>query len=770
MSSVASHERTCRICLSRLTCPTNTPCGHTFCYECITTHLATRNVCPICTSYVNIESLQPESTSHRDPLPPTYTTIHNPNSSPEAHHAPAGTLPEHDVISPSIGRSHNDTRTPDITAALSSRRTAPPPLLRPPELPRSSPSSLAARRIRAEAIAQVVVNPPPHLLPTERIHPSILTRTSHDLPHQPHPAPSVNPSPSAAVSTSGSGSACVDERDHDIGPGAVMAMSSGAASSSVGVPVPSAIAQSLTAKVTSADALLAAMDGFTVEQLTGVIAHLKQQLQKKERSDRHVGNHLLLHFLRHAHRQKERLLRRIRTQLEILSQDIRAIEAQCTSPRLAGIQSTNPHIVPHDVSLDSNVVDDPSLSRKRQRINENFDVLEDHYFNTVGRQSGETHKRALNSFADDVFKLTQFSRLRDRATLMHVARVPDASVGDVFKASNIVSSMEFDRESEFLATAGVTRRIKIFEFSNITRNLSDVHYPIREIPTQAKLSWVCWNPYIRHHLLSSDYEGSVKIWDVNLSTALSEYEEHELRAWSVDYCPTKPAYFASGSDDGTVKIWTSNQRNSVMTIDNKRANVCSVKFHPTAPEYLAFGSVDCGVHYYDLRNTRQPLQTFASHNRAVSYVKFMSNTELVSASVDSTVKLWDLKTMSLSRTFTGHTNDKNFVGLSVTSDYIACGSEENMVYCYYKAVPPPLTVYQFSRVDPLTGEESPDDDELQFVSSVCWCPNDPSTLVAANSLGAMKVLKLDSEDESVDEDSEHQKDERRLQDDEDDVP
>ena len=36
------------------------------------------------------------------------------------------------------------------------------------------------------------------------------------------------------------------------------------------------------------------------------------------------------------------------------------------------------------------------------------------------------------------------------------------------------------------------------------------------------------------------------------------------------------------------------------------------------------------------------------------------------------------------RTLSGHTNEKNFVGLSVGPDYIACGSETNEVYVYYK--------------------------------------------------------------------------------------
>ena len=52
----------------------------------------------------------------------------------------------------------------------------------------------------------------------------------------------------------------------------------------------------------------------------------------------------------------------------------------------------------------------------------------------------------------------------------------------------------------------------------------------------------------------------------------------------------------------------------------------------------------------------------------------MSNDELVSASVDSTVKMWDMNRNedNLIKTLSGHTKDKNFVGLSATPDYITC--------------------------------------------------------------------------------------------------
>lgn len=69
----------------------------------------------------------------------------------------------------------------------------------------------------------------------------------------------------------------------------------------------------------------------------------------------------------------------------------------------------------------------------------------------------------------------------------------------------------------------------------------------------------------------------------------------------------------------------------------------------------------------------------AGHRKAVSYVRYLNGSQLVSASTDSTLRLWDTKACTATRTFSGHSNEKNFVGLSVDNDFIACGSETNEV-------------------------------------------------------------------------------------------
>jgi hypothetical protein len=49
-----------------------------------------------------------------------------------------------------------------------------------------------------------------------------------------------------------------------------------------------------------------------------------------------------------------------------------------------------------------------------------------------------------------------------------------------------------------------------------------------------------------------------------------------------------------------------------------------------------------------------------------------------------------LKLFSPSRSFVGHINEKNFVGLATDGDYITCGSENNSLYVYYRGLSKPL--------------------------------------------------------------------------------
>lgn len=383
-----------------------------------------------------------------------------------------------------------------------------------------------------------------------------------------------------------------------------------------------------------------------------------------------------------------------------------------------------------------------SVARKK-RVHAQFNDLQECYLQKRRQLANKPHNQqekdkniipregynaGLADFQSVLSTFTQYSRLRVIAELRN---------GDLFHSANIVSSIEFDRDDELFATAGVSRCIKVFDFSTVVNEPANMHYPVVEMSTRSKLSCLSWNNFDKNYIASSDYEGIVTVWDVNTRQSVMEYEEHEKRAWSVDFSRTEPSMLVSGSDDYKVKVWCTKHEASVLNIDMK-ANICCVKYNPGSSNYIAVGSADHQIHYYDLRNISHPVHVFSGHRKAVSYVKFLSNNELASASTDSTLRLWDVKENLPVRTFRGHTNEKNFVGLTVNSEYIACGSETNEVFVYHKEISRPVTRHRFGSPDL---DDADDDMASYFISAVCWKSDSP-TMLTANSQGTIKVLVL----------------------------
>ncbi|KAL4448071.1 hypothetical protein ABPG75_005290 [Micractinium tetrahymenae] len=367
----------------------------------------------------------------------------------------------------------------------------------------------------------------------------------------------------------------------------------------------------------------------------------------------------------------------------------------------------------------------------------------------------------LESFARDLNELAAFTRLGLKATLRS---------GDLASPVEMACCAAFDRDDEFFATVGVSRRVKIFDFKACLEEGSEgmMHYPALQITTRSKLSSVSWNSYVKSQLITSDYSGLIQLWDASTAGEAAQFDEHARRVWSVDFSAADPMKFLSGSDDGSVRLWSVSDPSSVARIAAP-ANVCSVQFSPSDCHTIAFGCANYRVYLYDLRTTAHPLAVISGPQRAVSYVKFLGGSHLVSASTDSTLRLWDLREVLTSAggaapcvstasggstlsggaaagggrvrpacTYTGHRNQRNFVGLSVSPDgHILCGSEDNSVYAYYRTLPFSIARYRFGAADGPSAEG-----HQPFVSAVCWA-NRSRHCLAANSQGLLQVLKLE---------------------------
>ena len=76
-----------------------------------------------------------------------------------------------------------------------------------------------------------------------------------------------------------------------------------------------------------------------------------------------------------------------------------------------------------------------------------------------------------------------------------------------------VCCIDFDAEDRHFATVSVSRTLKVFDFENALRSPASASaaYPAWQATTRSKLSGVAWNPYMRTHLATCDYDGLVQV-------------------------------------------------------------------------------------------------------------------------------------------------------------------------------------------------------------------------------------------------------------------
>ncbi|XP_062515549.1 E3 ubiquitin-protein ligase COP1-like [Corticium candelabrum] len=371
------------------------------------------------------------------------------------------------------------------------------------------------------------------------------------------------------------------------------------------------------------------------------------------------------------------------------------------------------------------------IASQKKELHIHFGGLETAYCKTRIGDFTDSTRDGLESFSKTLMNSTRFNDFRTLASLTY---------GEVPSGSSIVSSIEFSKESDYFAIAGVTKKIKVFDYNIVIDDPVDIHYPVKEMVCNSKISCISWNMYHKEKLASSDYDGMVTVWDAFSGEKAIVFQEHEKRCWSVDFNMMDAKLLASGSDDGKVKVWSTEREHSVACIEAK-ANVCCVQFNPRSRFHLAFGSADHCIHYYDLRNTKEQLCVLKGHKKAVSYVKFMDQDVCVSASTDSQLKLWNVADCQCLRTFCGHINEKNFVGLAKNGDFVACGSENNSLCIYYKGLSELLLSHRFGSVRTLLEKAKKDEETNDFVSAVSWKP-DSNVIIAANSQGVIKLLEM----------------------------
>lgn len=180
---------------------------------------------------------------------------------------------------------------------------------------------------------------------------------------------------------------------------------------------------------------------------------------------------------------------------------------------------------------------------------------------------------------------------------------------------------------------------------------------VKYLPGSHTDSVLClsWNASYRQALASGSADHTVKVWDVTNQTCSYTFSHHTDKVQAVTWHPEEAWLLTSGGFDKTVQLvdCRSAATTCACTLTSDIEQLVWDPFH----NYCLYGALEDGqVLCIDVRkcssnssnnasNNNAVLFSFQAHNKTTSSLSFSSSVPgmLATASLDKTVKVWDLK-------------------------------------------------------------------------------------------------------------------------------
>ncbi|KRY66567.1 Coatomer subunit beta' [Trichinella pseudospiralis] len=182
-------------------------------------------------------------------------------------------------------------------------------------------------------------------------------------------------------------------------------------------------------------------------------------------------------------------------------------------------------------------------------------------------------------------------------------------------------------------------------------------------------------------MLCSLYNGNVHAWNYETQTLLKSFEVCDLPVRSAKFVPRK-SWVLTGSDDMQVRVFNYNTLDRVHQFEAHSDYLRSIAVHATQPLVLT-SSDDMTIKLWDWESNWQLKQTFEGHTHYVMQVLFnpKDNNTFASASLDRTVKIWQLGSSHPNFTLEGHEKGVNCIDYYHGGDrpYLISGADDRLV-------------------------------------------------------------------------------------------
>lgn len=182
-------------------------------------------------------------------------------------------------------------------------------------------------------------------------------------------------------------------------------------------------------------------------------------------------------------------------------------------------------------------------------------------------------------------------------------------------------------------------------------------------------------------MLASLYNGNIHIWNFESQQLIKSFEVCDLPVRAAKFVARKN-WVISGSDDMHVRVFNYNTLERVHQFEAHSDYLRSIAVHPTQP-YILTSSDDMLIKLWDWEKKWMCTQVFEGHSHYVMQIVInpKDNNQFASASLDRTIKVWQLGSQTPNFTLEGHEKGANCVDYYCGGDkpYLISGADDNLV-------------------------------------------------------------------------------------------
>ncbi|XP_016430570.1 F-box/WD repeat-containing protein 7-like, partial [Sinocyclocheilus rhinocerous] len=185
-------------------------------------------------------------------------------------------------------------------------------------------------------------------------------------------------------------------------------------------------------------------------------------------------------------------------------------------------------------------------------------------------------------------------------------------------------------------------------------------------------------------IVSGSDDNTLKVWSAVTGKCLRTLVGHTGGVWSSQM---RDNIIISGSTDRTLKVWNAESGECIHTLYGHTSTVRCMHLHEKRldPLLLQFdgihvvsGSLDTSIRVWDVE-TGNCIHTLTGHQSLTSGMELKDNI-LVSGNADSTVKIWDIKTGQCLQTLQGpHKHQSAVTCLQFNKNFVITSSDDGTV-------------------------------------------------------------------------------------------